>query len=147
MFVQCCIRIYVHKGPKCGLWAWTRSVYLQKARKILPLDWWYETRRRAIAMLFLGVCAWCDKWTFKLADAKPQSKPSAFDDTLHNPWVCQSLCKRLYSCSRSSCGKPCRGGPHLHYNWLYPRKRKCSSLQRPYDKQGCNDNSWWAERG
>ncbi len=37
-FVQCCIRIYVHKGPKCGLRVRTRSAYLKIARRILPLD-------------------------------------------------------------------------------------------------------------
>jgi hypothetical protein len=47
---------------------------------------------------FFKLCAWCGKWRFELADAKPQFKHGAFDDTSHNPWARQSLCKRLCSC-------------------------------------------------
>jgi hypothetical protein len=80
-------------------------------------------------------------------NVEPQSKPDAFDHTLHNPWAHQSLCKHLHSCNRLSHRKPCSGGPHLHYKWLYPGKWRCPSLQRPYGKQGCNDNSWRVGRG
>jgi hypothetical protein len=70
----------------------------------------------------------------KSANAKPQSKPGAFDDTSHDPRVRQSLFKRLRLCNRPSRWKPCRGGPHFHYSWPYLGKRKCPLLQHPYDK-------------
>jgi hypothetical protein len=86
------------------------SAYLQSARRIIPLDWWYGTRKRVVATLSSGLCAWCGKWGSKLTYAKPQFKLGAFDNILHHPQARKSLCKHFYSCSRPSCHKPCKGG-------------------------------------
>jgi hypothetical protein len=96
---------------------------------------------------FLQAYCICGKWGSESTNAKPQSKFGAFDNTSHDPWARQSLCKCLCSCNWSSRRKPYKGGPHLHYNWPYLWKWRCLSLQRPYDKRSYNDNSLRARRG
>jgi hypothetical protein len=108
---------------------------------------WLVVWKKVVVTLSSSLCAWCGKWRSKSADPKPQSKLGTFDDISHDPWARQSSCKCLCLCSRPSRSKPCIRGPHLHYNWPYPEKWRCSPLQRPYDKRGCNDNIWRAERG